>query len=559
MSGRLLHQYLENTAARYPQKTAVLCGGQSITYGDLKEKSDRLARRILSIGMEKSAPVGIYLDKSIEAVVAMFAVLKAGCAYIPLDSQYSPVSRVVSILKASGLRLIISDSAHVRALEQALEKDPGPCLEQAILTDTLLASEINPNRIPLGSQIPDSAERVKNGPIRVSPYIDSAADAPIHYPDTAETDLAYVLYTSGSTGTPKGVMLSHLNAGTFIDWALGEFRPNGSDRFSNIAPLHFDLSVFDIHVAIACGATVHLVPAGTAANPRALLSWIRESGITFFYSVPSVWTTIMNYAGLKRGDLPGLTHILFAGEVFPHKGLSSLMGLVPQAAFYNLYGPTETNVCTFYRVRDAAEAAAGTIPIGKACAGTEVVAIGENGKEVSAGETGELLVRGPIVTSGYYQDPRLSSAAFAESPLPRHNGALLYRTGDLVRLGASGDYEYLGRRDLMVKLAGFRIELPEVEQALLRNPSVSEAVVVPVFNGDRLNAKSLTAFITPRSGLKPGVVAVKEFLAGLLPRYMIPEGIVFLDRIPRNGNGKADRMKLAELAELAVEKGIYGN
>jgi amino acid adenylation domain-containing protein len=547
MSGRLLQHYLSATAARFPQRTAVRAGDQAITYGDLREKSDGLARQLLSLGLKRQEPVGLFLDKSIEAIAAMFAVLKAGGAYIPLDSRYSPMSRILGIMKAGEIRFLIGDCARIRGMEQAMYRDPDSRLPgiTAVLTDTLLAE------YRLVS--PDPQE---GGLIRGNPYCPGLPEPLQPGETTAETDLAYVLYTSGSTGAPKGVMLSHLNARTFIDWALATFRPTEDDSFSGIAPLHFDLSVFDIYVSTACGGTLHLPPDGAAPNPRALLAWLKASGVTFVYSVPSVWIALMNYAGLRRGDLPSLTRILFAGEVFPPKQLKALMGLVPQAAFYNLYGPTETNVCTFYRVPDAEGVTDKNLPIGKSCAGTETVALKDNGEEAAANETGELMVCGPIVTGGYYKNRGLTAAAFIPSPLPRHRGALLYRTGDLVRLAPGGDYEYLGRRDLMVKLAGFRIELPEVERALLGHGSICEAVVVPVFDGDGLKAAFLAAFITLKDGPGTGVVEVKEFLAGILPRYMVPEKIVILQEMPRNGNGKADRRQLAELAGIG---GAHGN
>lgn len=598
MKIHLLHHYLEQTAARLPDKTVIRDGSRAITYGELNRLSDALARQLHILGMKHGEPVGIYLNKSIEAITAMFAVLKAGGAYVPLDAQYSPVSRVMTILKASGLALLVSDLIHIKALKEALPAET--CLPPAGLKavlmdmppsdsiaewsvssgpiDTVLFDPYSPGsvKIPVASVDPVSsvAQTSTVAPVaqvaQASAVTQVAPVAPRTSPgdqagttdslemlakeEQSDTELAYILYTSGSTGTPKGVMLSHLNAKTFIAWALAEFKPDESDQFSSIAPLHFDLSVFDIYVAIACGGTVHLAPA--AGNPRAFLAWLRESMITYVYSVPSVWTAIMNYAGLAKGDLPRLTNVLFAGEVFPPQALRSLMEHLPHAAFYNLYGPTETNVCTYYPVTSAAGISERGVPIGKACAGTEVIALNENGEELSAGDTGELLVRGPIVTTGYYKNPELTAAAFAQGPQTRHNTSLFYRTGDLVRLTISGDFEYLGRKDLMIKLAGFRIELPEVEQALFRHSQVSEAVVVPVCDGDRLNAKSLTAFLTLKEGEKPGIVAIKNFLTSLLPRYMIPEGIVFLDAMPRNGNGKADRLKLTKLAGEGYK---YGN
>ncbi|MBN1413076.1 MAG: amino acid adenylation domain-containing protein [Spirochaetales bacterium] len=534
MKARLLQHYLGATAARVPEKTAVSMGEESITYGELNRKSNRLANQLIALGFRPKDSAGIYLDKSIEAVVAMFAVLKAGGVYIPLDAYYSPVSRVTGILELSGLRYLISDSGHIEALRTAA----------GFVSDIILMDS------PAGAA--GSKNTVENNPVRTHFFIDSGPVDLVAAPGIEDTDLAYVLYTSGSTGIPKGVMLTHLNARTFIEWALSRFKPEETDVFSNVAPLHFDLSVFDIYVSIAAGAALKLLPPQTAANPKAMLDWISNSGITVFYSVPSVWVSILNYADLRHGCLPGLRKILFAGEVFPPRQLKSLMELIPHAGFYNLYGPTETNVCTHYHVKGMDDVPDSGVPIGKACANTEVVAINDAGKEITAEETGELFVRGPIVTNGYYKNPEATAAAFMRSPLPRHNGAKLYRTGDLVRLTASGNLEYVGRRDLMVKKAGFRIELPEIEQALCRYAPVMEAVVVPVIVNKGESARSLTAFITLKGDSVVKVVEIKAFLAGFLPRYMIPEVITVLGEMPRNGNGKADRQKLTRQAMEAV-------
>jgi non-ribosomal peptide synthetase component F len=243
-------------------------------------------------------------------------------------------------------------------------------------------------------------------------------------------------------------MISHRNALTFVNWGVDYFNPASEDVFANHAPLNFDLSVFDIYVSVAAGACTCLVPSTIASNPRALALWIADNRITFWYSVPQVWVTLMNYADLKADALPLLKHILFAGEVFQPEYLKKLMTQLPHAAYFNLYGPTETNVCTVYRVPDAGFAGDRPVPIGNACANTEIVVLNDRAEPVAIGEEGELFVRGSGVTPGYYKDSERTRAAFRKSPLDRHHGDMLYGTGDIVLRCDMENFTYVCRKDL---------------------------------------------------------------------------------------------------------------
>jgi acyl-coenzyme A synthetase/AMP-(fatty) acid ligase len=294
---------------------------------------------------------------------------------------------------------------------------------------------------------------------------------------------------------------------------------------------------------VAAGACACLVPSTIASNPRALARWIADNRITFWYSVPQVWVTLMNYADLEADALPHLKHILFAGEVFQPAYLKKLMILLPHAAYFNLYGPTETNVCTVYRVPDAGFAGDRPVPIGNACANTEIVVLNDRAEPVAIGEEGELFVRGSGVTPGYYKDTERIRAAFRQSPLGRHHGDMLYGTGDIVLRCDMENFTYVCRKDLMVKCSGFRIELPEVEQALARYDGIEEAVVVS--HGDEfLGTARLHAFFTTTHGTDVSILRLKKHMLGILPRYMVPDFIERVTEIPRNANGKTDRQAI---------------
>lgn len=528
MTAFLLHHLFEESAAAYPDRSAVCYGNQGITYRELDDKSSRLAGLLREAGMKPGDSVGVYLTKSIEAVTAFLAVLKAGGFYIPLDSAYSPVKRITGIITLSGTRYIITTTELWKGISGAAETAD---VDSVFFTDTLM----NPSADSLPSDLANTG--------KFWLYDDTLPWRMDRISGQVSTDLAYVLYTSGSTGIPKGVMISHLNALTFVNWARDFFRPGPDDVFANHAPLHFDLSVFDIFVALSCGACVHLVPFHIAANPKALAPWIVERKITYWYSVPQVWITILNYAEIPDAMGDHLSHILFAGEVFPPQYLKRVMEALPQASYYNLYGPTETNVCTFHHVAHADEVADKPVPIGKACANTKILVLDDDLKPVGVGEEGELFVWGTTVAVGYYKDPERTSAVFIPSPLPEHQGGTIYATGDLVRRCDEDTYEYLGRKDLMVKCAGFRIELPEVERALYALDAITEAVVVPSYDPEKA-VTSLCAYVTSKNKETLSVIQIKKHLAETLPKYMIPAAITQVAALPRNANGKMDRAQV---------------
>ncbi len=541
MNKYLLHHLLDEAVLKFPDNKAVIYEEQSITYKELEYKSNQLANMLINIGFKPRNVVGIYLNKSIEAIIAIFAVLKAGGAYVPLDSHYSPLTRIKNIIKLSQAEFIISNTIQWKALASTFVDE-----EEELLKSIKVIFADGINRVDQ-----TSAENYNNKDIIGSCYFyedyeDSTYPQLRKEPEVTSDDLAYILYTSGSTGQPKGVMLTHLNAMTFINWSLSYFQPVSTDIFSNFAPLHFDLSIFDIFVSVGAGACSNLLPFQINSNPRAIVEWLSKNNITYMYSVPSVWVSIMNYATLIKGDLKNLSHILFAGEVFPPKYLKKLMEILPHALYYNLYGPTETNVCTYYQVKSSDDVTDSPVPIGQACANTEVLVLNEMDKPVAEGEEGELLVKGAIVTKGYYKDDKRTKSAFRKSPMPYHNGALLYRTGDIVRRCNDNIYEYVGRRDMMVKCSGFRIELQEIEHALYKHASIEEAVAVPVYDEKRENT-SIYAIVKIKAGESFSVTNIKKFLISILPKYMIPEFIESIDEMPKNANGKIDRQKVKSM------------
>jgi amino acid adenylation domain-containing protein len=508
----LLQQLLTASAERCPEAPAVRARGRSLGYGELEARSSQLAHLLRERGVVPGDRVGLYFPKAVESVVAMLGVLKAGAAYVPLD-PHAPVARVAGIAADCGLRALVTTAERLAALPPA----PLAC---AVLV----------------SGQAEAAHQVEWPALAAYPATAPPAAA-------IETDLAYVLYTSGSTGRPKGVMLTHRNALTFVDWCAATFGVGADDRLANHAPLHFDLSVFDVYNALAAGACVTLIHEEVALFPQRLAALVEAERFTVWYSVPSALVYLLQHGDLGARDLDRLRLVLFAGEVFPMKYLRQLADLLPRAELYNLYGPTETNVCTYHRVDRARLAGQERLPIGRACANTDTLVLDADGRRVGPGETGELYVRGPSVTPGYWGDTDKTARALVANPLQPWLGERLYRTGDLVTLDADGEYQFLGRRDSQVKSRGYRIELGDVEAALYAHPDVLEAAVIAV--PDEEIGSRLRAFVAPPPGRTLTPAALQAHCARLVPRYMVPEAIEVRPSLPRTSTGKTDRTRLA--------------
>ena len=518
----VLQQLLSKSARLYPDKAAVWARGTSITYRELEERSNQLAHRLRKQGVQKGDRVGLFFPKCVESIISMLGVLKAGGVYVPLDPQ-APADRVGYIIGNCGIRVLITNGEK----RHALTPDTLATLEGCILTD----ETSNSDGIVAWTSLSEFP----------------AAHAP--EVNLIETDLAYILYTSGSTGRPKGVMLSHQNALTFVEWCAETFKVTSEDRLSNHAPLHFDLSVFDIYNTLEAGATVYLITEELALFPTSLANFIESQGITIWYSVPSALMLLLLHARMTAEKLKSVRIILFAGEVFPMKYLRQLAELSQESELYNLYGPTETNVCTYYKVERERLASLEKLPIGIACANTEAFAVATDGRLAAAGEPGELYVRGPAVTYGYWADAEKTRTMVAPNHFQHHFEEKMYRTGDIVTVGDDGNFYFQGRRDSMIKSRGYRIELGEIESALLSHPGVREAAVFAV--PDEVIGNRIRAVVSAHVPDSLTALELQQYCSTRVPKYMIPEVIDLCDELPKTSTGKIDRVRLAQQAVAA--------
>lgn len=464
-----LERLIADAAQRDPDHPAVKDDAGALTYAELDALAGRAARGLAELGVGRGDRVAIWTSKSARAVAAMQAALRLGAAYVPLD-PLSPQARAETIMR----------DCEVRALVGPAEHPSLPILR----------------------------------------WDDVEALDPLPPAGGSEDELAYILYTSGSTGMPKGVCISHRNAMAFVEWAAREVDARPDDCFSNHAPFHFDLSVFDLYSAFLAGALVAIIPEAHAYAPAALVDFVVGERISVCYAVPSALILMLDRGGLLERDDLALRAVVFAGEPFPIKPLRRLRDGLPHVRMFNWYGPTETNVCTGYEVRAIEPDRETPVPIGHAVSGDEVWV-----------EDGELVVAGPTVALGYWGHPPQGDAP--------------YRTGDMVRLDEDGEYVYLGRRDHMVKIRGNRVELGEVEAALLAHPDVDEAVVV--VEGSGLEAR-LVAFVAG-GGEEPSLLELKRQCAERVPRHMIIDDVRHLGELPRTRNGKLDRLALQRLTE----------
>ena len=505
-----IHGSFVAAAARYPDNPAIWSEDGTMSYGDLDQRSSALSRWLLMNDLAPKKRTAIILPKGNEAVITIIAILKAGNAYVPLGAGWSE-GRLDKIIQNGDFSLIIAESENL-ALDYTKT--------QFLFTQSELWN----------SCLEDNSEG-----------IDSV--------ETSPEDLAYILYTSGSTGIPKGVCVSHRAASYFPNWATHEFELSGQDRVASIAPFSFDLSTFDLFSGLSVGATIYLVPEKYKLLPGRFSKFLQDHKITVMYAVPSMLGLLALKGKLDKRDLSSIETILFAGEVFPTPLFLQFRTLMPPTIQYcNLYGPTETNVCTYYRVPE--EFNDKSMPIGIPLPGTHCFV---HQIDVDNDSEGELCVSGPAVMSGYWGMNDADADFWLEDPTGNETRA--YCTGDLVSLKNDGNWMYYGRTDKMVKIRGYRVEIGEIESCLLSHQDVDLAAVIKRTNREYL-ADELVAFIVPRSietqapdsDFDKLTQSIINHCKHNLPTYMIPRKVYQLASMPVNNSGKIDRLKLEEVA-----------
>lgn len=523
--GFLLHHSVDESAQRRPDHEAFRFDGSALTYQGLAEASDRLARFLVENGARPHDRIGIYMNKSLRLPVALYGILKAGAAYVPIDPG-APVARVRFILKDCGIRTLITDQAHAAKAGAAAEDLPEPAFV-------------------LGAHEP------KGGPFRCRfvPW-DVVELCPAKAPDVplVEQDLAYVMYTSGSTGVPKGLMHTHLSGGSYARFS-GEFygvRPE--DRLGNHSPLHFDMSTFEYLTGPLRGATTVVIPEEITMFPVSLAELIESERLTFWYSVPLALIQLLERGGVEQRDIRTMRWVLFGGEPLAPKYVERLSKAWPGARFSNSYGPAEVNQCTAYNVPEGPIDLAEPIPIGPVWPGAQGLVVDDQDREVEPGKSGELLIRSTTMMAGYWAQPDLNRTCFYRRRAFPNFEEVFYRTGDIVRDRGDGALLFLGRRDRLVKVRGYRVELDEVEAVFSGLPEVAEAAAVAVRDVEDETVSIAAAVILRQPG-GASAEALKRTAAQHLPPYAVPSRLEIRETMPRTGSGKIDRTALAREIE----------
>ena len=500
-----LHEAFQERAAERHNAIAINLAGQAMTYRELDERSNQLAARLRRLGVRPETPVALYLDRSLELVVAILGVLKAGGCYVPIDLAY-PKERVIFMLE-----------------------DAAP---PVLLTQKRLAVSLPANAatvLCLDSDWPTiSAE--------------SASPKPS---GAAAGNAAYIIYTSGSTGKPKGVVVTHRNVLRLLEQTAHWYHFNSQDVWPLFHSYAFDVSVWELWGSLLHGGRLVIVPYLVSRSPAGFYQLLAREGVTVLNQTPSafrqlIWAESNAPARLKLN----LRFVICAGEALELQSLKPWFDIHgdQQPVVVNMYGITETTVHSTYRpiTRKDLDGAVGSV-IGVPIPDLQIYLVDDQLNPVPPGVVGEICVAGEGVARGYLKRDELTAQRFLANPFSATPGARMYRSGDLARLTDTGEMEYLGRMDHQVKIRGFRVELGEIESALNRRPDVRECVVLARDDGE--GVQRLDAYIVPKSA-PPNVTALREYLGQIIPDYMIPARFIFLDQLPLTINGKVDRRAL---------------
>lgn len=494
-------QWLENTAKRFPNRTAFSDENKSYTWSEVRRAALSVAVHLDRLLPDRKSPVAVYMERSADMLLAYMGIVYSGNFYSPIDVDM-PSSRAEKIIQTLQPKVLITTND--------------------IKDDMVKKSSGGGYRLYFEDIINDEVDDEK-----AKMYADRILD----------TDLLYVLFTSGSTGAPKGVAITHRSVIDYIDWVVEEFSITEKDSFGNQSPFYFDNSVLDIYSSLKTGATCFLIPTAFFSQPVKLLQYLLDHKITTIFWVPSAMIMISALKAFRNVDVSKtLKRVLFAGEVMPNKQLNVWRRYLPDVMYANLYGPTEITVdCTYYIV-DREFADDEPLPMGKPMRNTEVLVLDDQNRLITESEQiGELCVRGSSLAVGYYNDPEKTKAAFVQSPLQTAYEEKIYRTGDLVKYNDRHELVYVSRKDFQIKHLGHRIELGEIETAVSSLEEISMCCCL-------YDEKKSQIVLCLEQEIGKSEINAK--LRELIPDYMLPGRIVCVDKLPLNANGKIDRVVL---------------
>lgn len=499
-------EYFEQTVAEKPGKVAVVDGGRTITYRELSAKAKGLALTLRDAC--KGAirrPVAVFLPKSIESVASDLGIIYSGNAYMNLDLK-TPAQRIQNILNLVEPLYIITNEAHVGALNGLWPREKTLVWEWDVAAFDSARNE----------ELLENLERL------------------------IDTDPLCLINTSGSTGTPKSVILNHKSFVDFTEWAIRTTGIGDDEVIGSLSPIVFDIYSFELCMLMAKSSTIVVIPDSLAAFPAKILQLMQRKNVTYIFWVPTIMVNIANMDLLSRIELSDLRHVWFAGEVFPTKQFNHWRRALPRAQFINLYGPIEITLDCIYFIADREIPDDEPIPIGYPCRNTDILLLNDADQLCGLNEDGEICVRGTSLALGYYNNPEKTAVAFVQNPLNHSYPEMIYRTGDIACWNERGEIMFKGRKDTLVKHSGYRIELGEIEHVIVNTLELVKNGCV-VYD----HAKKEIVFFYEMAEEIP-VAQMRKRIGEAFPKYMIPNRYIRMDELPRNTNGKIDRLKLKE-------------
>ncbi|NGP53689.1 amino acid adenylation domain-containing protein [Thioalkalivibrio sp. XN8] len=525
MAVRELQDYLHRAAERWPDGVALRDGDDTISFVGLARRAGVIGARLAAAGLAPGDRVAVIAPRSIDTIAGILGVLEVGGVYVPVDAD-SPAPRVAHVLRAAAPRVVMVSAAAAKLLDGVLAELDTLSAQVMALQEQPLAGDRFQSSLDLGGL---------------------ESDAPLRRKGRSSYSPAHLLFTSGSTGVPKGVVITHANVISFVDWGVKHFGIRPGERISAHSPLAFDLSTFDLYGALAAGAELHFVPKSANILAPKLREFIADRELTQWFSVPGALNLLARFDVVRPGDFPGLKRMIWCGEALPTPTLIYLMERLPHVQFTNLYGPTEATIASsWYSPTERPADPRAEIPIGQPCEGERLLVLDGEMKECPPEVVGDLYIAGVGLSPGYWQDAEKTAAAFLDWPAPGGGALRIYRTGDLARRGSDGLYYFHGRADTQVKSRGYRIELGEIEAAMHTLAGLRESAIVAVDAAD-FNGKTICCAFVPDGDEMAEAAVLRRALSALLPSYMLPSRWERLEALPRNQNGKVDRVALRGL------------
>ncbi len=506
-----LANIIDYSAQRFSQKEAFKYLNTAITFKEARYKVNQLVHVLLENGLQKGDCIGIYMERNLESFISVHAILKAGGVFVPLDPT-APTERTLFLLKDCNIKLLLSSPLQYKKLIRLIDKKCS--------VDLIVGVK---KKLPIKQIAWDVIFDTNIEDVNIDVEIDPS-------------DLAYIMYTSGSTGNPKGIMHTHFSGLNYAKQSVDLYQVTDQDRVANFAPLHFDIATFGYFSSPLAGACTIMISDAHTQFPLSLSQLIEAEKISIWYSVPLALIQLLEKGNIAERDFSALRWIKFGGEVFIDKYLKKLVDYLPNVQFCNVYGPAEVNQCTYYHVNTSN--IKDPLPIGSVWSNTTFKILTSNNIEVAVGEIGELVVQTITMMKGYWNNEELTN----NSLYIDKDQNVFYKTGDLAYQNQDKELVFAGRKDTIVKIRGYRVDLGEIEAILTKHQNIEEAAAIIT---GKENEKRILAYITLSKEMNKK--AIEQLCKQFLPTYAVPSEIRILKSLPRTTSGKISRKQIKKM------------